>query len=245
MTTAVTTFSKDGYELYGHRMIETWIQFWPETFKLIVYVEGFNLVEKDSRITEIDLESVCPDLVTFKKNSGLLFEKNKENKRERHRIQKTIKWCHKVYAMKHALNCLDDYVIFLDGDTYTKTPVPLNFAKMLVEDDLFAVHFENLKNGLHFETGLVVFNATHNQTGWLKENLTSAYDSLDIYNMKKTWDGYWFAHLYQVYKLPVKNLSGSKQGVFCHPAVNSILTHNVGIKKYTNAGYNEYTGRKI
>lgn len=245
MTTAVTTFSKDGYELYGHRMIETWIQFWPETFKLIVYVEGFNLVEKDSRITEIDLESACPDLVIFKKNSGLLFEKNKENKRERHRIQKTIKWCHKVYAMKHALDCSDDYVIFLDGDTYTKTPVPLNFAEILVEDNLFAVHFENLKNGLHFETGLVVFNTNHDRAIWLKENLTSAYDSLDIYNMKKTWDGYWFAHLYQVYELPVKNLSGRKQGVFCHPTVNPILEHNVGVKKYTNAGYNEYTGRKL
>jgi len=245
MTTAITTFSKDGYELYGHKMIETWIQFWPETSKLIVYVEGFNLVEKDPRITEIDLESVCPDLVTFKKNSGLLLEKNKENKRERHRIQKTIKWCHKVYAMKHALNCLDDYVIFLDGDTYTKAYVPPHFSKILVEDNLFAVHFENLKNGLHFETGLVIFNMNHSQLGWLRENLTSAYDSLDIYNMKKTWDGYWFAHLYQVYKLPVKDLAGNNRGVFCHPVVNPILAHNVGVKKYTNAGYNEYTGRKL
>ena len=69
MTTVVTTFSKDGYELYGHRMIETWLQYWPKDFKLQVYTEGYTLIESDPRLSAIDLETVCPDIISFKKNS--------------------------------------------------------------------------------------------------------------------------------------------------------------------------------
>jgi hypothetical protein len=244
MTTVVTTFSKDGYELYGHRMIETWLQYWPDNFKLHVYTEGYSLIEQDSRITEIDLETACPNIITFKTNSLKMLEENPNEKRFKHKIFKTIKWCHKVYAMKHALRSTDDYIIFLDGDTYTKQKLSKNISNQLVNDNLFAVHFENLANGLHFETGLIVFNLKHPQISWLTDILTSAYDSLDIYTMKKTWDGYWFAHLYQKYKLPVYNLSEGRHGVFNHPLVFHALVHDVGSKKYTQAGYNEFTGRK-
>lgn len=244
MTICITTFSKDGYELYGHRMIETWLKYWPKSFKLQIYTEGYTLTESDPRLSSIDLESACPDIVKFKNSSSKLLEERPKEKRFKHKIFKTIKWCHKVYAMKHALNSNSDYVIFLDGDTYTKQSIPETFPGLLVNDKLFAVHFEMLQNGLHFETGLVVFNLKHPQIQWLKEVLTSAYDSLDIYTMKKTWDGYWFAHLYEKYKLPVYDLSEGRHGVFNHPLVYNALVHDVGTKKYTQAGYNEFTGRK-
>ena len=172
-----------------------------------------------------------------------MLEQN-DQKRFKHKIFKTIKWSHKVYAMKHALSSGDDYVIFLDGDTYTKHPIPNNIAHELVNENLFAVHFEQLPNGLHFETGLIVFNLKHKQLPWLRDILTSAYDSLDIYNMKKTWDGYWFAHLYEQYNLPVYDLTEGRKGVFIHPLIYNALVHDVGSKKYIQAGYNEFTGRK-
>lgn len=244
MTVCVTTFSKDGYELYGHRMITSWLKYWPGDFKLQVYTEGYTLIETDPRLTAIDLESACPDIVTFKNNSFKMLEKNPTEKRFKHKIFKTIKWCHKVYAMKHALESTNDYVIFLDGDTYTTKSISNSISKLLVKDSLFAVHFEHLKDGLHFETGLVVFNMKHPQIQWLANILTSAYDSLDIYTMKKTWDGYWLAHLYEKYKLPVFDLSEGRGGVFSHPLVRHALVHDVGSRKYTQAGYNEFTGRK-
>ena len=244
MTTCVTTFSKDGYELYGHRMIETWLKYWPTDFKLQVYTEGYALTEIDPRLISIDLETTCPDIVIFKNNSLKMVEQNPNEKRFKHKIFKTVKWCHKVYAMKHALSVNDDYLVFLDGDTYTTQAIAGNIPKLLVGNDLFAVHFENLPNGLHFETGLIVFNLTHDQTAWLRDILTTAYDSLDIYTMKKTWDGYWFAHLYEKYKLPVCNLAKERTGVFGNPLIHRALVHDVGSRKYTRAGYNEFTGRK-
>jgi hypothetical protein len=239
MTSVITTFSKDGYNLYGHKMISTWIKYWPKEFKLIVYTENFNIEEKDIRITEIPLLEVCPNLSLFKEKSRQLINQ------KRSRIDKTIKWCHKVYAIQHALSSNDDYLIFLDGDTYTKSNVNASISEQLVRDFLFAVHFERLKDGLHFETGLVCFNLRHPKKEWLRTILTEAYDSLEIYNMKKTWDGYWFAHLYHKYSLPVRNLSENCLGVFCNPLIKNVIVHDVGTNKYRNAGYNKFTGRKI
>jgi hypothetical protein len=245
MTTCLTTFSKDGFELYGHTMVDSWLKYWPENNKLIIYHEGFDIPQQDTRLIKLNLNEVSPDLLKFKLQSDRLSESAK-TKKEKNRIFKTVKWCHKVYAMSHCLkNTDDDYVIFLDGDTYTVNDIPANFPKKLVDSNLFAVHFENLRNGLHFETGLVIFNNTHNKIKWFAEIFTSAYNSLDIYNMEKTWDGYWLANLYQKYRLPVKNLSENRNGVFNHPLVNKCLKHNVGTNKYLKAGYNEFTGRKI
>lgn len=245
MISCITTFSQDGYELYGHRMIDTWLRFWPENYKLQVYTEGYSLTETNVRLISLDLEKTCLDLVNFKKNSSVLLSKS-ESKRELRRVQKTVKWSHKVYAMSHALkNSNDDFIIFLDGDTYTTNFVPVNLAEMLVKKKLFSVHFEHLKKyGLHFETGLIVFNMKHHQVELLKHHLTRAYDNLDIYKMKKTWDGFWLAHLYEEYKLDVLDLSQDGKGVFGNKYVKDILKHDVGNKKYLDAGYNEFTGRK-
>jgi hypothetical protein len=239
MTTVITTFSKDGYELYGHNMILSWIKYWPSNYKLCVYTENFSLDEKDPRILEIDLLDSCPRLSQFKENSLHIIGQKKT------RIDKTIKWCHKVYAMQHALSHVtDDYLIFLDGDTYTTNSVEISLSEKLVGENLFSVHFERLKDGLHFETGLICFNLKHKKINWLKDILTSAYDSLEIYTMKKTWDGYWLAHLYQTYNLPVHNLSENCTGVFCNYLIKNILVHNVGTKKYQLVGYDKFTGRK-
>ena len=243
MTSCVTTFSKDGYELYGHKMIQTWLKFWPKSYKLIVYTEGYNLIEKDDRIIEYDLESVCPDLFSFKEKSFDLL-KNETDKKNKNRIQKTIKWSHKVYAMNHALNFKNDYLIFLDGDTYTINNVDVDISQTLVKDHLMAVHFETLKDGLHFETGLIVFNLAHRQIQNLKDLLVSGYNNLDIYKMHKTWDGYWFAYLYKKYNLDVLDLSREGSGVFGNKNIKNILKHDVGGGKYLRAGYNKFTGRK-
>lgn len=245
MTTCITTFSQDGYYLYGKKMIDSWLEYWPPETKLLVYHEGFEIHANHQRIIKLNLLECSEKLCNFKQRSKTLAE-SADSKKGKNRIFKTVKWCHKVYAIAHALKTLDDdFLIFLDGDTYSYNKVPADFAHSLVEENLFAVHFEKLKDGLHFETGLVAFNNTHSKINWFADIFTSAYDSLDIYSMKKTWDGYWLAHLYEKFRLPVKNLSENRNGVFNHPLVHRCLKHDVGTKKYLAAGYNEFTGRKI
>lgn len=237
----ITTFSVDGYELYGKRMVNTWLQYWPSDCELIVYTEGFNLEEKNSRLIEIDINDACPNLKEFKKNSKTLITDNKKDQRK---IDKAIRWSHKVYVISHALNYNVNNIIFLDGDTYTTKQVPKNLGKLLVKDHLFAVHFEQIKGDLHFETGLISFNLTHPQLHILKDNLQQGYDNLDVYRLPKAWDGFWFAHLYKKFNLDVYNLGSGK--VFSNPLISGTIFHNVGKEKFNNSSieYDKYSGRK-
>ena len=108
---------------------------------------------------------------------------------------------------------------------------------------MFAVHFENIKNSLHFETGLIAFNLKHQQIKILKDELQKGYDNLDVYNLSKAWDGFWFAHLYKKYNLDVLNLGN---GVFSNPIIKNKIFHNVGKEKFNNTSieYDKYSGRK-
>lgn len=243
MNRVITTFSRDGYELYGHRMIKSWLEFWPDDYTLDVYTESYKLDEKNSRITNIDLLESSADLVSFKSRSEELLKQATDPKQIT-RIQKTVKWCHKLYAIKHALATAGDYLLYLDGDTFTRSKISGSLIKQLVNNNLFAVHFETLKGLLHFETGLVAFNQTHPMMSLFQSQITSGYDNLDIYNMPKTWDGFWLAHLYKTMNLPVKNLSENCQGVFCNSLIKGKIIHDVGTHKYANAGYNKFTGKK-
>jgi len=245
VTQVITTFSRDGFDLYGRRMVNSWLQYWPANYGLTVYTEGFSLPD-NARIQQIELTGAAPGLTEFKSRSQELIQAQPDNKKYHRRVQKTVKWCHKVYAMSHALhNATTGHVIFLDGDTYSKAAVPESLARDLVGTHLFAVHFEKLKHGLHFETGLVVFNTRHQQMPAFVNEITRDYDNLNIYNHNKTWDSYWFAHLYHTMNLDVRDLTERGQGVFGNRLVKNCLAHEVGTEKYARAGYNKFTGTKI
>ena len=237
----ITTFSIDGYELYGKRMVNTWLRYWPSTSRLVVYTEDFNLKEKDPRLIELDLNQSCPNLQLFKDKSNQIQVTDRKQKRH---IDKAIRWSHKVYAISHALNNTSDYLIFLDGDTYTSKPVKDNLAQSLVQNHLFAVHFEHIKDQLHFETGLLSFNLNHKQMPLLIQELQKGYDNFDIYKLPKAWDGFWFAHLYKMFNLDVLNLGTGS--VFSNSLVKGTLHHSVGKKKFNNSSieYDKYSGRK-
>ena len=242
MTEVITTFSEDGYNLYGKKMIDTWLEYWPNNYKLTVYNEDYELSQKEPRLKTINLNDACPDLPLFKQHSYTLMQEN--NRKQNNRIKKTVKWCHKVFAMSHALKNTDsNHLIFLDGDTRTIKPIQNDLAENLVNDKLFAVHFEYLKKKLHFETGLVIFNMKHQLINWLAEEIVKKYNSLDIYEMDKTWDGFVFADIYQKNKLPVKDLSEGKQGVFCNRLIKNYIVHDVGPKKYAGTNYDRYLGK--
>lgn len=238
----ITTFSKDGYELYGKSMIGSWLHYWPASTELIVYTEGYTLEEQDGRLKQRDLNAACPNLSIFKEKSQSFI--TPQEPKSRHRVNKAIRWSHKVYAISDALNVDCEYLIFLDGDTTTKNTVPSSLAKDLVGNHLFAVHFETIKGMTHFETGLIAFNMQHPQIPILKKYLQAGYDDLDIYKLEKPWDGFWFAHLQTKYNLDVRNLSNG--GVFSNPLVRNILSHDVGKGKFQKHGgkYDKYSGRK-
>jgi hypothetical protein len=248
-TLVVTTFSEDGYHLYGNRLIETWCRYWPtEGYTLRIYAEH-TLEVDDSRVEVINLNEVSPKLLKFKDYCSRRMDSLsdiKANKKQRNKVLKTVKWCHKVYCMEHALQSSDNHLIFLDGDTYTINKINQGVLESLSSNSLFSVHFETLQGMLHYETGLIIFNKNHAQIDDLKEHITSAYDSGEIFEFPKSWDGFWFAILHERRNYKVNDLAdGRFSGVFTNPTVKPLLVHEAGNDKYEGKGFNTFSGRKL
>jgi|TARA_B110000503_G_scaffold59955_1_gene95444 hypothetical protein len=119
---AVTTMNKSYYDLIGHAMIDSFIKYWPTSIKLYVFTEGFDLPVTAENIISKDVFEVCdPGLSSFLEWRGLHYTK---------------KFAFKAYTWINACKILDeDILIYLDADTETKTPVPLNFIENILKDD--------------------------------------------------------------------------------------------------------------
>ena len=63
--TVITTFNESGYKKYGQRMIQTFLQTWPQEVELIVYTENCTVDESAANIVVRDI-SVVSSLTEFK-----------------------------------------------------------------------------------------------------------------------------------------------------------------------------------
>src|SRR4051794_11424573 len=64
---AVTTCNREGYELYGRRLLESFDRHWPASVTLHLYAEGFAPDVTSPRIVAHDLLGAAPDLVEFRR----------------------------------------------------------------------------------------------------------------------------------------------------------------------------------
>jgi hypothetical protein len=66
----VTTFNASGYERYASRMIDTFLQNWPQEIDLYVYTEDCVIRQSAPNLHVRDLHAVSPEIVAFKQRWG-------------------------------------------------------------------------------------------------------------------------------------------------------------------------------
>lgn len=123
----ITTFHQAGYNLYANKMIDTWLATWPSSVGLKVYAERCEVTQRAPNLEILDLESACPDLVTFKNTwssvpraTGDISGDPIRSQRKDH--AKSFKWdavrfAHKVYAVFHAVKTAkSEWVLWMDAD---------------------------------------------------------------------------------------------------------------------------------
>lgn len=207
---------------------------------LTVYTENVAVV-KHPKLCEIDLESVCPALVVFKAHCRDKVLQAGHRKQQNYFL-KAAKWSHKVFAMQHALdNSTNRYVVWLDADTYTTAQIPDAWAEQVLQGACFSAHSERIRHGQHIESGLVIFDRDHPDIPTIQKFLARPYVTpYDIFNLTKPWDSFWLWELSQ--KVAFHDLNSGR--IFGHPMVKPYLTHDVGKRKYKQAGINPYTLNK-
>jgi len=112
---AVTTFNGAGLQQYGERMMRSWQQHW--SVPLRIYSEGWKKPEWAEAFNVLPIES-SGWLAAFKVRHASLPTAD-------YRMD-AVRFCHKIAALLEAdRHMTARYLIWVDGDTFTHTPVPM------------------------------------------------------------------------------------------------------------------------
>ncbi len=191
--TAVTTFSKKGFAEPGKHLLESFGRFWPPEIELVAYVEGDY--PPYPRVRYLDLFSSCPHLAAF-------IERNKKNPKDESFVLKKkqptggfywpidhagIRFAFKVYAVLHAIRTAKtDWVIWLDADTVTHTPITLEMLQSVTPHDALASYLG--RDNLYPETGFVAYNLRHPKIQEFASSFEYRYDSDLVYTQSQYHD---------------------------------------------------------
>ena len=55
----ITTFNKDYYDSMANKMVETYLQFWPDNIPLYCYTEDMKLPISSHKLKELDVYEAC------------------------------------------------------------------------------------------------------------------------------------------------------------------------------------------
>jgi len=195
----VTTFNQSGYDQYGYRMIDTFLQNWPHTVHLWVYAEDCKIKQCDPRLHVIDFNRVVPALVEFKrkwgddpKARGLVAMGPPDKKGKQPGIGfrwDAIRFSHKVYAVcDHAMSGASDLMLWMDADMVCHSPI----SEAFINDQVplpYGIAF--LGRAKKFtECGLYALNLRDAATRSFVKQFQGAYDDGSIFGMSE-WNDCW------------------------------------------------------
>jgi hypothetical protein len=199
----VTTFHKQGYELYGKRMIQTFIKNWPQEVTLYVYHEGVIPTEVAPNLVLRDLESSSIELIKFKtkwknvpKANGNVSDSTSSETNKNDKVGfkwDAVRFSHKVYAIFHcAKNCDADVLFWMDADTVCHSPINLHFITSMAHRDM-DLGYLGRKNK-YTECGLYSMNLKSVSVQKFLNEFQRMYDDAEngIFTLKEWHDSFVF-----------------------------------------------------
>jgi len=250
--TVVTTFHKTGYDLYGKRMIQTFIKNWPKEIDLYVYHQDVIPIEKADNLILRDLEGSSPELVEFKNKwkddpraSGGVKDSSTTNDKKAFKWD-AIRFSHKVYAIFHcAKNCDADILFWMDADTVCHSPINIDFIKRMTAQDK-VLGFLGRENK-YTECGLYSMDLRSTDILSFLKEFQRMYDDAEngIFRLKEWHDSYVFDDVRNRIVPSIKQQnwsSGLIQGEG-HPLINcewgAFLDHLKGQRKQIGRSKNK------
>jgi len=250
--TVITTFNSQGYKQYGQRMIQTFLEHWPKEVDLVVYAENCTVLESSKNLHVLDLNTSCPELVTFKNTWGAVSKANGDVsadpvRNKRRDAGKGFKWdavrfAHKVYAVFHAAKNYDsNWLIWMDADMVCHSKMSLQMLDTLCVPtvDLCFLGRENK----YSECGLYALNLRSTQTKIFLSKFQEYYDNAEsgIFSLAEWHDSFVFDQIRRLVSLRELNWSAGIIRGEGHPLINSpwgaYLDHLKGSRKDAGRSY--------
>jgi hypothetical protein len=201
----ITTFHKSGYDLYGKRMIKSFLENWPNTVKLYVYAEDCKVEESAPNLIIKDLHQSSPELVAFKtrwknvpKANGDVSSDPIRSKRKD--SGKGFKWhairfAHKVYSIfACAKECNTEWLMWMDADTYCHSSITEKGVYRMLpgKQDLCYLG----RRGKYSECGLYAIHLTSQESQNFLKEFQRVYDDAEgtggIFSMAEWHDSFVF-----------------------------------------------------
>lgn len=204
--TVVTTFAADGYKRYGQRMIQTFLQNWPQEVELLVYAENCAVAETAPNLQVFDLEQSSPALVKFKTQWKNVPKANGDVsadplRRQRKDAGKGFKWdavrfSHKVYAIfAAAQQCKTDWLIWMDADMVCHSPINIEFLNRMCDNTRDICYLG--RTNKYTECGLYAMNLRSAKTQEFLRVFQHYYDDAEhgIFTLMEWHDSFVFDHV--------------------------------------------------
>jgi hypothetical protein len=242
----ITTFSKNGYYVYGQSWIESFLEFTKDypSISAKVYIDGMYLDELKStynnRIEFVDFDIAIPShkgwIDYFRKTSI-------HNNRDK---ELSIKFSFKSFVMINELKNNDnDIVVWLDADSIFKSYNFDSFLDETIKDKFIACQQE--KGSEHVESGIVIFNTQHSDKQLFLDIFESLYNISEKFNsFGQFFDGYAIYRALDHSQISyidlnkgygVQGIQSDPNYTFLNPALRRRFHHNIGIsgkKNYQN-----------
>jgi hypothetical protein len=243
--TVITTFNESGYKQYGQRMIQTFLQNWPQEVTLVVYAERCTVAEFAPNLVVHDI-AVVDALTTFKsiwqgvpRATGNVRDDPVRSKRRD--AGKGFKWdavrfAHKVYSIFHCARSVNtDWLLWMDGDTVCHSAVSLADLDRLCPADQDLCFLG--RQGKYSECGLYAMNLARPDTKTFLKRFQRMYDDAEhgIFTLDEWHDSYVFDAVRK--QCALKELDWSSHLITGegHPLINSewgaYLDHLKGARK--------------
>ena len=176
----VTSFSPEGYDLYGKRFVETFLEHWPEDVILHVHHEGHG-PEASDRVRTHDLR-LDPDRTRFLDLASTVAKPRPDFYR-----YEAAKFCHKVFAFtSHGIET--DWLIWIDADVVTTARVDEEWLDAVCPGG-YTASYLGREGWDHSELGWCALSKRYRGEEFLKA-YRAAYTSTAVFSMDQWHDSY-------------------------------------------------------
>jgi len=235
----VTSFSRELYQSFAKKMVETFLSFWPETINLYLYHDRFLHIPNELQHERIKLQNLdqMKNLTLYKKEMSK-YDGRQESSLYNYR-RDALRWSNKVYAITDlCLNRITPYhgwVFWLDADVITKKNIPMDLLHQLMLSETDLIHLGR-KDIDYSETSFLGFNLKRSSAKKLIQDLHFTYELREPIAYREWHDAFIFERLLKLHKahgLISNNLTPTAKGleVFEQSILGDYMVHLKGNRK--------------
>jgi hypothetical protein len=194
----ITTFPSNSWDVYAKLMLSSFVRNWPKEIPLLIKLDDDSILEQIKPLLR-ETDAVA---VGWEKEHREFVERNKDKESPDNYRHMPVRFCHKVFAIKYALDTCQRmkaagetsprYLIWLDADVVTNRPITFSELNECLPKEGDAVSYMGRKDWPHSECGWLAFDLEKPE---IINEFVNAYITDKVMTMEQQHDSWVFDQL--------------------------------------------------